>query len=137
MTDAANTRHRTTDLSHTATSSSDRTQIAVRLDADLVFAQRKTGDLLLDLRGVDLDDLDSPITTRIDSGIGDIEVIVPFSADVELDVTQGIGETDLFGDSVTSGFFPGVGTDEWSGDSDPEFEITVNSGLGDVEVSRG
>ena len=49
MTDAANTRHRTTDLSHTATSSSDRTQIAVRLDADLVFAQRKTGDLLLDL----------------------------------------------------------------------------------------
>lgn len=49
MTDAVNTRHRAADLSHTATSSSDRTQIAVRLDADLVFAQRKTGDLLLNL----------------------------------------------------------------------------------------
>ncbi|MCZ2822425.1 PspC domain-containing protein [Modestobacter sp. VKM Ac-2977] len=95
------------------------------------------GDLLLDLRDVDLDDLDSPITTRLDSGIGDIEVIVPFSADVDLDVVQGVGETDLLGDSVTSGFFPGRGTDEWSGDSDPEFEIMIHSGLGDVEVSRG
>ncbi|MCZ2806388.1 PspC domain-containing protein [Modestobacter sp. VKM Ac-2983] len=98
------------------------------------------GDLLLDLRGVDLDDLDdldSPITTRIDSGMGDIQVIVPFSADVQLEVVQGLGETDLFGDSVETGFFPGLGTADWSGDSEPEFEITINAGLGDVEVSRG
>ncbi|MCZ2823682.1 PspC domain-containing protein [Modestobacter sp. VKM Ac-2981] len=98
------------------------------------------GDLLLDLRGVDSDelaDLDSPITTRIDSGLGDIEVIVPFSADVQLEVVQGLGETDLFGDRVEAGFFPGRGTADWSGDSEPEFEITINAGLGDVEVSRG
>ncbi|WP_249523177.1 LiaF domain-containing protein [Modestobacter marinus] len=99
--------------------------------------QNGAGDLLLDLRDVDLDDLDSPITTRIDSGVGDIDVIVPFSADVQLEVVQGLGATDLFGDSVETGFFPGRGTADWSGDSEPEFEITINSGLGDVEVSRG
>ncbi|OMQ15178.1 hypothetical protein A7K94_0211330, partial [Modestobacter sp. VKM Ac-2676] len=118
----------------------DRTWRPVSAAAVQSDYENGLGDVLLDLRGVDpadLDDLDSPITTRIDSGLGDITVIVPWSADVRLEVVQGIGETDLFGDSVESGFFPGRGTADWSGDSDPEFEISINSGLGDVEVSRG
>ena len=49
MTDAAKTRHPTTDLPHTKENLSDRSQDAVRLDAGLVFTRRDTGDLLLDL----------------------------------------------------------------------------------------
>ena len=49
MTDAAKTRHPTTDLPHTKENLSDRSQDDVRLDAGLVFTRRDTGDLLLDL----------------------------------------------------------------------------------------
>lgn len=118
----------------------DRTWRPASIAAVQADYENGVGDLLLDLRDLDLDELtglDSPITTRVDSGLGDIEVIVPFSADVQLEVVQGIGETDLFGDSVETGFFPGQGTADWTGDGEPEFEITINSGLGDVEVSRG
>jgi hypothetical protein len=61
---------------------------------------------------------------------------VPRSADVQVSVDTGIGETDLFGDSSDSGTFRGSGA-PWSGDDELEFRITVDSGAGDVEVSRG
>jgi hypothetical protein len=52
-------------------------------------------------------------------------------------VEQGIGDLDVFGSgAATDGFFPGRGS-SWSNDGDPEFVLTINSGLGDVEVSRG
>ena len=49
----------------------------------------------------------------------------------------GIGETDLFGDHSDGGFFSGTGTAAWTDDDQPEFRITIDSGVGDVEVSRG
>jgi hypothetical protein len=52
-------------------------------------------------------------------------------------VDAGIGDARLFGDGVDSGFFPGAGTAPWTGNSQPEFEITVDSGVGTVRVSRG
>ena len=99
--------------------------------------QHGAGDLTVDLRDVDLVTLTGPVTTRIDSGIGNVTVLVPFSADVDLTVDAGISEARLFGVSSTGGFFPGSGTDRWTGDSTPEFRITINSGIGNVEVSRG
>jgi len=95
------------------------------------------GDLTIDLTDVPLTGVDSPIVTRIDQGIGDVDVLVPSSADVEISVDLGIGSTDVFGDSSDGGFYPGIGSASWTGDSQPEFRITVDSGAGDVEVSRG
>ena len=91
----------------------------------------------LDLTGVDLADLDGPVPVRIDSGVGDVDVLVPRSADVEVTVSSGLGEPDVFGESSDGGFSPGVGSASWTGDDEAEFRITVESGIGDVEVSRG
>ena len=95
------------------------------------------GDLTVDLSHVDLSGVNGPIVTRINSGIGDVRVILPASADVDATVEAMMGNAHVFGDSAQSGFFPGSGTAPWTGDSTPEFRITVHSGAGDVEVSRG
>ena len=79
-----------------------------------------------------------PIHTRIEHGLGDLSVIVPRSADVQLVVEQGLGDLDVFGRGATAdGFFPGTGPQPWTDDGNAEFVLTINSGLGDVEVSRG
>ena len=114
----------------------DRTYRPATASAVEGVYEHAAGDLTIDLRDVDLSGLSSPVVTRIDHGIGDVDVLVPRSADVQVSVDTGIGETDLFGDSSDSGTFPGVGA-PWSGDDDLEFRITVDSGAGDVEVSRG
>ncbi|MGY5884787.1 PspC domain-containing protein [Modestobacter lacusdianchii] len=95
------------------------------------------GDFTLDLTGIDLDGTGRPITTEIDAGVGDIDVVVPYAADVRVSVDNGIGEVELFGEIVDEGYFPGSGSADWSDDDDPEIVLTISSGLGDVEVSRG
>jgi hypothetical protein len=97
------------------------------------------GDCTLDLSGVDdLDDLDEEITTRLDAGVGDVDVILPRSADVRVTVDSGLGSVEIFGeDGRSSGFFPGEGSRSWTDDGEPEFDLTINHGIGDVEVSRG
>ncbi|WP_369130549.1 PspC domain-containing protein [Modestobacter roseus] len=94
------------------------------------------GNLTLDLTEIDLADADGPVRTGVDAGVGDINVLVPFSADVQVSVDSGIGDVDLFGDVVDTGFFPGSGAD-WSDDDEPEIVLTITNGIGDVEVSRG
>jgi phage shock protein PspC (stress-responsive transcriptional regulator) len=98
--------------------------------------EHSVGDLRVDLTDVDLTDVRSPIVTTIDHGLGDVHVLVPFSADVQVSVDAGVGDSEVFGDTSDGGFFPGTGS-PWSGDEDPEFRITVDSGVGSVEVSRG
>jgi phage shock protein PspC (stress-responsive transcriptional regulator) len=97
------------------------------------------GDCTLDLSGIDdLDDLDEEITTRLDAGVGDVDVILPRSADVRVTVDTGLGSVEVFGeDGRSSGFFPGEGSRSWTDDGEPEFDLTINAGIGDVEVSRG
>lgn len=94
------------------------------------------GDMTVDLSQVD--DGTEGVTTRIEHGLGDLKVIVPRSADVQLVVEQGVGDLDVFGRGATAdGFFPGIGARPWTDDGKAEFVLTINSGLGDVEVSRG
>ena len=94
------------------------------------------GDAVLDLTDVDLADLDGPITTRIDAGVGDVDVLVPRSADIRVRVDSGIGSVDVFDRGAVEGFHPGLGSAEWTDDSEPEIVLTINAGIGDVEVSR-
>jgi phage shock protein PspC (stress-responsive transcriptional regulator) len=96
------------------------------------------GDVRLDLTAVDVSDLDAPIRTRIDHGIGDIDVRVPRDADVRVVVDSGMGRVDLFEDQVSDGgLFPGVGSGSWVDDGEAEIVLTIDNGIGDVEVTRG
>ena len=95
------------------------------------------GDMRLDLSDVDVSDLDEAIRTSIDAGVGDVDIIVPRDADVRVDIDSGIGSVEVFGEEGRSdGLFEGAGSGSWVGDDDAEFVLTVNAGIGDVEVSR-
>jgi phage shock protein PspC (stress-responsive transcriptional regulator) len=96
------------------------------------------GDMTLDLSGIDVSDLSEPITTRVEHGLGDLRVLVPPSADVQMSVDVGVGSVDALG-RTTAGdeLVKGSGSGSWVDDGEPEIDLTVNSGLGDVEVSRG
>jgi phage shock protein PspC (stress-responsive transcriptional regulator) len=96
------------------------------------------GDMTLDLTGIDVSDLDEPITTRVEHGLGDLEILVPRTADVQMSVDIGLGSVDALGQEASGdGFFPGEGRATWTDDDEAELDLIVNSGLGDVEVSRG
>jgi phage shock protein PspC (stress-responsive transcriptional regulator) len=102
------------------------------------FYRGGVGDLTLDLTRVDVSNLTAPIDTRIEHGVGDVQVLVPRDADVRLNVMSGLGSVDVLGQgSLERGFFPGTGTGSWVDDGRAEFEIVVHAGVGDVEVSRG
>ncbi|HEY4624587.1 MAG TPA: PspC domain-containing protein, partial [Blastococcus sp.] len=68
------------------------------------------GDMTVDLTQVSPAGLDGPVTTRIDHGFGDLQVVVPTSADVRLTVDHGLGDLKVFDrGSAAQGFFPGTG----------------------------
>ena len=94
------------------------------------------GDLTLDLTRIEMGD-GEPINTRIDHGFGDIRVVVPGDADVQLTVETGLGSVDAFGEQTEDNYFAGRGTGSWVADGDPEIVLVVHNGFGDVEVSRG
>ncbi len=87
------------------------------------------GDMEIDLSEIDVDDLDGQ-EIRIHHGAGDLEVSVPEDADVRVVLDQGIGDIDLFGQSG-DGYFRAE-----DGDRDPELVLTIDHGVGNVEVSR-
>jgi phage shock protein PspC (stress-responsive transcriptional regulator) len=94
------------------------------------------GDVTLDLSDIDMSDLDGPVTTRLDAGIGDVDILVPRDADVRIEADSGIGNVEVFGeDGAGDGFHRGTGGD-WTGDREPEIVLTIDAGIGDVEVSR-
>jgi phage shock protein PspC (stress-responsive transcriptional regulator) len=95
------------------------------------------GDCTVDLSAVDVSDLEDRITTRVDAGVGHVEVIVPRSADVEVTVDSGIGDVRVLeGEDSERDVFPGLGAGSWI-DGEPEIALTIDAGMGDVEVSRG
>jgi predicted membrane protein len=96
------------------------------------------GDMTLDLRRVDVSDLPGPIVTEVDHGFGDLHIYLPEDADARIRVDAGVGSVDVLGlGSPEKRLFPGSGSGSWVDDDQPEIDLTINSGLGDVEVSRG
>ncbi len=102
------------------------------------FYRAGVGDMTLDLTRIDVSHLAAPITTRLQHGVGDLQIVLPGDADVQLTVHSGLGSVDAFGQgSVNSGFFPGQGSGSWVDDGHAEFDLQIDSGIGDVEVLRG
>ena len=114
----------------------DRTYRPVVAEQVRPLYELGAGDLTVDLSTVNVSDLGAPIRTRIDHGVGDLTVLVPASADVRISVDQGIGNLDVLGQGATDGYFAGTGPAAWTDDGKPEFVLTIDSGAGDVEVSR-
>jgi predicted membrane protein len=116
----------------------DRTY-APRTVADVRDVYRgDVGDLTLDLSNVPLDDLDDTISVQVDHGIGDLDIVLPRSADVEITVEQGLGDVDVLDSgSARNEFFAGTGSQSWADDGEAEFDLMIHNGVGDVEVSRG
>jgi phage shock protein PspC (stress-responsive transcriptional regulator) len=108
----------------------DRTYRPATAEAVPPVYRLGAGDMDVDLSRIDVADLDQPVELRIEHGLGDLDVKVPRDADVRIAVENGIGETDLFGQS-DDGYFRAPG-----GDDDPEILLTIHHGAGDLEVSR-
>ena len=116
----------------------DRTIIPATADSVQPVYEGGLGDMTLDLRRVDVSDLRNPIVTQVKHGVGDLYVYLPEDADAHISVDNGVGSVDVLGQGAPKdGFFPGSGTGSWIGDDQPEIDLTIDSGLGDVEVSRG
>jgi phage shock protein PspC (stress-responsive transcriptional regulator) len=94
------------------------------------------GDLTLDLTRIDVAE-EGPVTTRVQHGAGDVRVLVPLEADVQLTVDAGLGSVDAFGEGNTDGYFAGRGAGSTVDDGVPDVHLVIHNGLGDVEVSRG
>ncbi|SNR99352.1 phage shock protein C (PspC) family protein [Geodermatophilus pulveris] len=114
----------------------DRTERPLRAADVRPVYDGGVGDLTLDLSALDVSDLDAPVTTRVGPGVGDVEVLVPEWADVEVEVDSGIGDVDVLDLDSGSGYSRGDGPAAWSGDDRPEIVLTVDAGVGDVEVDR-
>ena len=114
----------------------DRTHSPVSADAVRPVYDQGIGNTTLDLTDIDLSRLDGPVTTRIDGGVGDVEVLVPRSADVRVDVSSGVGQVEVLDLDSDGGFSRGTGSAAWTGDGQPEIELTIDAGIGDVEVRR-
>jgi phage shock protein PspC (stress-responsive transcriptional regulator) len=95
------------------------------------------GDMVLDLSALDVSDLDTAIRTHVDAGVGDVTILVPRDADVRVDIDSGIGSVEVFDQEGRSdGFFEGEGPGSWVDDGEPEIVLSVNAGIGDVEVDH-
>ncbi|MDK3256230.1 PspC domain-containing protein [Blastococcus capsensis] len=96
------------------------------------------GDLTVDLSDVPMADLADALDIEVQHGLGDVEVVLPRSADARIRVHQGLGEADVLdSDEVGGDFFPGSGTADWTDDGEAEIVLEIDTGIGQVEVSRG
>ncbi|MHC1562317.1 PspC domain-containing protein [Actinomycetospora sp. C-140] len=92
------------------------------------------GDARLDLRDVPAGV--PPVRTQVQSGAGDVSVVVPATADVTVTCTSGGGDVDCLGRGESAGDTTVVdlGPD---GPGGPVINLQALSGGGDVEVRRG
>jgi phage shock protein PspC (stress-responsive transcriptional regulator) len=101
------------------------------------------GDVDLDLRRMDLTvpagAAATPVATRIDAGVGDVEIWVPRDADVRFTGESGVGSV-TFDDQEVDGPGAELHVDDLGADrvaAGRPLVLDVQAGAGDVEVHRG
>jgi hypothetical protein len=75
------------------------------------------------------------LSTEVEVGVGDLTVVVPDGAHVELDARVGIGEIDALGSS-RSGYRRVLHLDDNSNGS-PTITLKLRVGIGSIDVHRG
>jgi phage shock protein PspC (stress-responsive transcriptional regulator) len=77
----------------------------------------------------------SDASTEIDVGVGDLTVVVPDDAHVQIDARIGLGEINAFG-STRSGYRRALSTD-YNTDGARMIKLKLRVGVGSIEVRRG
>ena len=95
------------------------------------------GRILLDLRKVPFRD-GQPVRSSIDLGTGDVTVLIPPDVDVHASGDVGVGDLRLLGQSAGGMDNSLVVTDLGSdGQGGGRLDLTIDLGVGEVEVNRG
>jgi len=81
-----------------------------------------------------LNDYDRDVTTTIEVGIGELRVIVPDSARVQVDARVGIGQINALQSSSVDGYRQTLRSD--SGAGTQLIKLTLRVGIGQIEVVR-
>ncbi|HEY7101924.1 MAG TPA: PspC domain-containing protein [Mycobacteriales bacterium] len=93
------------------------------------------GNIRLDLSDVDLSK--QQVQTKVSAGIGNVEVIVPRTADVAVDGRAGIGEIDLLGQTANgTSAQRSVVDNGLGGDGKIDLTLDLDVSIGRVEVDR-
>jgi len=98
---------------------------------------RSVGSIQLDL--TDLPE-SGVVDTRVDLGVGDVRVLLPSTADVELTCSTDLGSTDCLDqtwDEVNGGESHRIEDDGTDGPGGLTVYLDVEVGTGSLEVSRG
>ena len=95
------------------------------------------GELTLDLSEVDVADLDEPIRTTVEHGLGDVGDRPARDADVRVTVDSGLGEVRGFGATGRRGTARGHRAGRVVRRRRPEIVMDIDPGVGNVEVTRG
>jgi phage shock protein PspC (stress-responsive transcriptional regulator) len=84
---------------------------------------------------LDLSSYTSDASTEVDVGVGDLTVVVPDDARVQIDARIGLGEIDAFG-STRSGYRRALSLDN-NTDGDRMIKLKLRVGVGSIDVRRG
>jgi phage shock protein PspC (stress-responsive transcriptional regulator) len=82
-----------------------------------------------------LSDYPSDLSTAVEVGVGDLTVIVPDNARVQIDARVGLGSIDALG-STRSGYRRTLSVDNQT-DGSHVIKLKLRVGVGDIEVRRG
>lgn len=75
-------------------------------------------------------DLTRDLTTNISSGLSQVKIVVPQSANVVVNITGGLSNVDLHGTWTTNG------TEYTTGESGPTITVNVNMAVGNLVLDR-
>ncbi|MEL7155807.1 MAG: PspC domain-containing protein [Actinomycetota bacterium] len=99
-----------------------------------LFVEADGGEVTVDLTDLDpaeFDAVDLPATVDVDLGAGSVRVLVPDELDVSVDANAGLGDINVFGTDDS-----GPASDVRVTNPDPDVEINIDLGVGEIDVVR-
>jgi hypothetical protein len=101
---------------------------------------KSTYSLMIGDQTVDLRDVTFPPGTtnvRVRQGVGDLEVLLPANATVDVTWKVAVGEATIFGNDNDGVGIDGDGHVDGTGAAPPLIHLDVSVGIGDLEVRHG
>ncbi len=90
------------------------------------------GKVVVDLTELDASMFDDTVLLDIEHGFGEVRVIVPEDLTVDVDATVAAGDVSVFGSSND-----GFGSELNISAEDPDLELDIDLGFGEITVERG
>ena len=112
----------------------DKTVVATSISEVEREYEQGVGDLVLDLSGVEFPAGTTAVAINV--GMGDVTVRVPDDVQVRLQAEMGMGDIQVFNREVADGIGIKRHFTSEGGDPGRELFITVNVGLGDIDIQR-